>query len=96
MIISMHIFRIFKSYSFISVNLKKNIRNINRSINSHFKGDSDLDLQNMFQNMPAFDLGNRFLVICSQNMVMNIMKTAEDLNLLKLDTQWIFVITGKH
>lgn len=47
-------------------------------------------------NMPARDLGNKFLVICSKTMVMDIMKSAEAQNLFKLNTQWIFVITDTH
>lgn len=55
--------------------------------------DKSKALEMVFQSLPAHDLGNRFLVICKNAHVKDIMTIAKSYKHFNYESQWVFLVT---
>ena len=51
------------------------------------------NLNQLFDGLPAGDLGNRFLVISRRGLVEPVLRAAVDHQLFHVDSQWVYVVT---
>ena len=66
------------------------------SVASFDLANDEASISDIFSNLPARELGNKFLVIAKEDFVPKIHKKAEETGLMNLKTQWFYLVTDTN